>query len=41
VGDKRRPAHEWMVAWRNWLDAVGFPGERALSSAEWQAREAW
>ena len=40
-GDRRRPALEWMLAWRAWLDQVGFPGERALSSAEWQAREAW
>ena len=41
----RRPAsatsREWTGFWRAWLDATGWPGERPLSSFEWQAREAW
>ena len=32
---------EWSEAWRAWLAAAGWPGERPLSSAEWQARGAW
>jgi exodeoxyribonuclease-5 len=31
----------WTETWRAWLAAVGWPGERALSSVEWQARAAW
>jgi probable DNA repair protein len=41
----RRPAsatsREWVEFWRAWIDAGGWPGERALSSMEWQARELW
>ena len=32
---------EWSEVWRAWLAALGWPGERTLSSAEWQARGAW
>jgi probable DNA repair protein len=32
---------EWVDAWRSWLDAAGWPGTRALDSAEHQARKAW
>lgn len=32
---------EWADAWRVWLDAAGWPGTRALDSAEFQARQAW
>jgi ATP-dependent helicase/nuclease subunit B len=28
----------WADAWRAWLAALGWPGDRSLSSAEWQAR---
>ena len=31
----------WAQTWSGVLDATGWPGERPLSSAEWQAREAW
>ncbi len=46
AGDRSRmPAiatpREWVVRWRAWLDAAGWPGERGLSSTEWQARGAW
>jgi probable DNA repair protein len=32
---------EWTDLWRGWLAAAGWPGSRALDSAEFQAREAW
>jgi probable DNA repair protein len=32
---------EWADLWRGWLVAAGWPGSRALDSAEFQAREAW
>ena len=32
---------EWVEAWRAWLAAAGWPGDRVPSSAEWQARGAW
>ena len=32
---------EWADAWRAWLDAAGWPGDRTLSSSEYQARGAW
>ncbi len=35
----RRAPAAWARAWREWLAATGWPGERALGSAEWQARE--
>jgi ATP-dependent helicase/nuclease subunit B len=44
--DALRAAHattprEWADLWRGWLAAAGWPGSRALDSAEFQAREAW
>ena len=32
---------EWVERWRSQLAAFGWPGDRALSSAEYQARGAW
>ena len=32
---------EWGEAWRVWLAAAGWPGERTLSSNDWQARAIW
>ncbi|MEP6997281.1 MAG: PD-(D/E)XK nuclease family protein [Betaproteobacteria bacterium] len=32
---------EWVDVWRGWLADAGWPGSRALDSAEFQAREAW
>ncbi len=32
---------QWAQAWRAWLDAAGWPGERTLSSTEHQARRAF
>ncbi|MBL8486818.1 MAG: PD-(D/E)XK nuclease family protein [Rhodocyclaceae bacterium] len=37
----RRPPSEWVPAFRDLLAAVGWPGERSLSSHEWQARRAF
>jgi probable DNA repair protein len=41
----RRPAsatsREWTGFWRAWIEATGWPGDRPLSSPEWQVREAW
>lgn len=31
---------EWTERWRDWLAAMGWPGERTPSSSEWQARDA-
>ena len=31
----------WVDAWRRWLAAIGWPGDRSLSSAEQQTREAF
>jgi len=31
----------WVEAWRDLLVQAGWPGERTLSSVEWQARSAW
>jgi probable DNA repair protein len=44
--DRIRPpasatAREWTGFWRAWLEATGWPGDRGLSSTEWQARELW
>ena len=36
----RIPA-QWASDWRAWLGALGWPGNRTLSSGEWQAVEAW
>jgi hypothetical protein len=32
---------EWTEFWRSWLAATGWPGDRSLSSDEWQARAVW
>jgi probable DNA repair protein len=32
---------EWVDAWRDWLDAIGWPGDATLTSAEYQTRRAW
>jgi probable DNA repair protein len=43
--NKRLPANAspraWVENWRDWLAAVGWPGDAPLSSAEYQARRAW
>ena len=44
--DSMRPpasatAREWTEFWRAWVEATGWPGDRPLSSAEWQAHELW
>ncbi|MEO8506440.1 MAG: hypothetical protein ABI593_02275, partial [Betaproteobacteria bacterium] len=31
----------WADAWRAWLAALGWPGDRPLGSGEWQARDAF
>ena len=36
----RSPA-QWASDWRNWLAALGWPGNRPLASGEWQANDAW
>jgi ATP-dependent helicase/nuclease subunit B len=36
-----RPPAQWASDWRNWLVALGWPGNRPLDSGEWQANEAW
>lgn len=38
---RRSTPREWSDAWRGWLSAAGWPGQRALDSAEYQARVAW
>jgi probable DNA repair protein len=42
---KRLPAsaspRTWVETWRDWLAAIGWPGDVPLSSAEYQARRAW
>ena len=37
----RGSPREWADVWRAWLVAAGWPGERGMDSAEYQAREAW
>ena len=32
---------EWARAWSDWLASLGWPGTATLTSAQWQAREAW
>ena len=34
-------SREWAEFWRAWLESAGWPGDRQLSSSEWQARELW
>ena len=36
----RRP-RDWARTWSDWLAALGWPGNEVLSSALWQARDAW
>ncbi|MEP7183271.1 MAG: hypothetical protein ABI886_13890, partial [Betaproteobacteria bacterium] len=36
-----RTPQQWATDWRELLAATGWPGDRALDSGEWQAREAW
>ena len=36
-----RAPREWARAWSDWLAALGWPGTATLTSAQWQAREAW
>ena len=38
---ERRLPREWARAWSDWLAAIGWPGTVPLTSAQWQAREAW
>ncbi|MET0682985.1 MAG: PD-(D/E)XK nuclease family protein [Casimicrobiaceae bacterium] len=40
-GPRTATPRAWAETWRAWLEASGWPGERALSSVEWQARGAW
>lgn len=37
----RRLPRDWARAWSDWLAALGWPGTATLTSAQWQAREAW
>jgi probable DNA repair protein len=39
--DARAPAHEWARRFTTLLDAAGFPGDRVLDSAEFQALAKW
>lgn len=32
---------EWAGLWSDWLAAIGWPGDATLTSAQWQARDAW
>lgn len=32
---------DWARTWSQWLKALGWPGTAPLTSAQWQAREAW
>ena len=36
-----RAPREWAHEWSRWLGAIGWPGDAALSSGAWQAREAF
>jgi len=36
-----RVPRDWARAWSDWLAALGWPGSATLTSAEWQARDAW
>ena len=41
AGSRRRPLSQWANVFREWLLAAGWPGERSLSSHEYQARRAF
>ena len=34
-------SREWAQFWRTWIEMAGWPGDRPLSSPEWQARDLW
>lgn len=36
-----RLPREWVREWSDWLASLGWPGTTTLTSAQWQAREAW
>ena len=36
-----RLPRDWARAWSEWLAATGWPGTAPLTSAQWQARDAW
>jgi probable DNA repair protein len=36
-----RLPRDWARSWSDWLDVTGWPGTTPLTSAQWQAREAW
>lgn len=36
-----RLPREWAHVWSDWLESLGWPGTAGLTSAQWQAREAW
>ncbi|HKP66473.1 MAG TPA: hypothetical protein VJX31_07590, partial [Casimicrobiaceae bacterium] len=38
---QRRLPREWARVWSDWLAAIGWPGTVTLTSAQWQARDAW
>src|SRR5689334_4707235 len=38
---ERRLPREWARTWSDWLAAIGWPGTVSLTSAQWQARDAW
>ena len=40
-GNRRRPLSQWASSFREWLQAAAWPGERSLSSHEYQARRAF
>jgi len=41
AGARRRMLSQWAGIFREWLQAAGWPGERSLSSHEYQARRAF
>ncbi len=41
VGGRRQPTTVWAALFRDWLKLAGWPGERVLSSDEFQARRAF
>ena len=36
-----RLPRDWARTWSDWLAALGWPGDAPLTSAQWQARDAW
>ncbi len=41
AGSRRRPPSAWAGLFREWLESLGWPGDRPLSSREYQARQAF